>query len=553
MKNVITTCLVLLVAGAACAQSTVPEVLSIEEGTDRTYLPDFSYAGYHFGEKEIPSEFEHVLDITDFGAVANDDIDDSAAFVAVLEKADTLDGFVLIKIPSGTFNISKIIYINRSKTVLKGVGTGKGGTVFHFQRSLRFCETPPEHEELMEYLVRFDKRLRDPKKGIDARFSQYSWSGGFFWVAKKGKLYKSYNIPEYNQPVNKHANGFAGKQGAFEIEVDSASELKVGGVYKFCWFNKDGEDGSLLKHMYDHQDVTIGSHHWNNPESPLVSQMVLVTKIENNTVFIKDPLLYDVRSEWHCCFAEWEHIEEVGFENIAFEFPISPDLPHHLEEGNNALYLTSLMNGWVRNVRFLNADSGILTDDISNVTIENVRTHGEKKAHYSVATGEVHNVLIKNLKVENEVLHPLSFNTRSTKCVYTSCQVDKAAVLDQHSGTNAQNLFDDIKVYIDAPVHHSLRYPLFYTGGSPHWAPSHGAYNTFFNIDISFANIPEDRNKPIVLHGAKEGVSVRLIGIHANHPVAIEYEPNAYKELINEVPSIPSLYQYQLDRRLKDW
>jgi len=310
-------------------------------------------------------------------------------------------------------------------------------------------------------------------------------------------------------------------------------------------------DCSILNHIYDNQDVVIGSHHWNNPESPLISQMVQITKIEGDKVSIKDPLLHDVKPEWYCCFAEWEHIEEVGIENIAFEFPLYPDMPHHCEEGNNAVYLTSLMNGWVRNVRFLNADSGVLTDDISNVTIENVRTHGGKTAHYSVSMGEVRNVLIRNLKVENRVHHPLSFNTRASKCVFTDCEVETAPILDQHSGANQQNLFDNIKVYVDDPVHKTYKFGLFKTGGSSLWFPAHGAFSTFYNIDIIFANVPEKTDKPIELFGAKEGVSARLIGIHANHPVVIDYKPNAHKELINRKPAIPSLYEYQLNKRMK--
>ena len=42
------------------------------------YLPDFSYAGYHWGE-EPPPYPPPTLDVTDFGALADDGEDDSAA------------------------------------------------------------------------------------------------------------------------------------------------------------------------------------------------------------------------------------------------------------------------------------------------------------------------------------------------------------------------------------------------------------------------------------------------------------------------------------------
>jgi hypothetical protein len=530
------------------AQISMPEILINNNTIEKNYLPDFSFAGYHFGEKQIPSNFDHTLNIIDFGAIANDNLDDTPAFIKTLNKAEELDGYVEIKIPSGTFELNQIIYISRSKTVIKGEGSGKEATIIHIQRPLRFVENPPELEELREYLVSQDKRQREPEYGIDILFSQYAWSGGYFWVGKKGARVKPY-LSKYNQPLNTVANAISGKQGSFAIVVDNPTKLSKGSTYKFGWFNKDGKEGSFLKHMYDGQDVKIGSHHWTNPESPLVNQKVLITDIIGDTVFIKDPLLHDVKEEWYCSFNEWEHIEEVGIENLAFEFEIYPDMPHHIEEGNNAIYLTSLMNGWVSNVRFKNADSGVLTEDISNVTISNIRTHGEKLAHYSVALGEVHNVLVSKLKVENKVRHPLSFNTLSTKCVYTDCIVEQDPILDQHSGANEQNLFDNIKIYIDAPVHKTFQYPLFMSGGAGYWAPAHGAFNTFYNIEINFANIPNQQDKPILLNGVKEGISARIIGVHANHPVSIEYGPNAYIEQTNQTPSVKSLYEYQLQKR----
>ncbi|MCG8512870.1 MAG: right-handed parallel beta-helix repeat-containing protein, partial [Halanaerobiales bacterium] len=432
----------------------------------------------------------------------------------------------------------------RSKTVIQGSGAGKGGTVLFFQRPLKYTENPPELAELREYLVNLDKRQREPENGVDILFSQYSWSGGYFWVAKKGARHKPY-LSKYNKPLTIYAKAKDGKQGASVITVNNPSGLAVGQAYKLCWFNKDGKDGSFLKHMYDNQDVKIGSHHWTNAESPLVNQMVLVTDIKGNKVTIKDPLLHHVKPEWHCALIEWEHIEEVGIENMSFEFPVYPDLPHHCEEGNNAIYLTGLMNGWVKNVRFKNADSGILTDDISNVTIENIHTLGDKLAHYSVAMGEVHNVLVKKLRVENRVRHPLSFNTRSTKCVYTNCVVEKNPILDQHSGANQQNLFDNLKVYIDEPIHETFEYPLFMSGGAGYWAPAHGAFSTFYNVEVNFSNIPSG-SKPILLNGVKGGASARLIGVHANHLVAIDYEPNSYIERTNIIPEIKSLYDHQL-------
>lgn len=541
-------CLSLWLINNTNAQQNIPEIIANPNVEEKYYLPDFSYAGYHFGEKEISTGYDHIIDVSEFGARPNDQIDDSEAFIRAIDKANELKGIVLVNIPPGRFDLSQIIYISRSNTVIRGAGKGTGGTILHFQRPLSYVPDPPELAELREYLVSLDKRQREPENGVDILFSQYSWSGGYFWVGKKDVRFKPY-LPSYNKSLEILANSRSGKQGTHKIVVSNASKINTGGFYQLNWYNKDGKDGSLLRHIYHNYDVEIGSHHWTSPDSPLINQKVKVTKVNGDTVFIKDPLLHDVKSDWYCNISEWGYITEVGIENIAFEFPAYPDMPHHVENGSNGIYLTNLMNGWVRNVSFKNADSGILTDNISNVTIEDIRTYGKKRAHYSVAMGEVHNVLVRNLKVENLVMHPLSFNTRSTKCVYTNCEVERQPILDQHSGANEQNLFDNIKVFIDAPVHQNYQYPLFLSGGAGYWAPAHGAFSTFYNIDIEFANLPPNPKKPILLDGVKEGVSARLIGVHANHPVTIEYGPNAYIEKPNQELSIKSLYHYQLQKR----
>lgn len=105
-----------------------------------------------------------------------------------------------------------------------------------------------------------------------------------------------------------------------------------------------------------------------------------------------------------------------------------------------------------------NADSGILTEEIANVTIKNITTKGTNIAHYTVAMAGVHNVLAENIKVFNKAVHPLSFNTFSTKNVYLNCEVFVDPVLDQHSGVNHQNLFDKITLHLTPNKDRSYHY-----------------------------------------------------------------------------------------------
>ena len=191
-----------------------------------------------------------------------------------------------------------------------------------------------------------------------------------------------------------------------------------------------------------------------------------------------------------------------------------------------------------------------MTESIANVTIEDITTIGEKKAHYTVQVGGVHNVIVKNLKVYNDVMHPISFNTFAIRNVYTDCEIFTNPILDQHSGVNHQNLFDNIKVHVTSNV--EGRYPLFAGGGAKYWKPSHGNHNTFWNIDVHFTGHMNDENT-ILLDGMHNGPNARLFGVHGNSKVNVEYEPNAYINFTNRsMNGIPSLYQYQLKNRLNN-
>ena len=285
------------------------------------------------------------------------------------------------------------------------------------------------------------------------------------------------------------------------------------------------ENGEIVKALYNNANVKPGSHHWQFLTLPLVRQQVEITKIDKNKLSIKSPLLLDVKLNYQAQLVEWKHLSEVGIEQLSFSFPDTPRVAHHVEQGYNSIYLTRLYNSWVRDVAIYNAESGVLTEEIANVTIEDIISEGKNIAHYTVAIGGVHNVLVKNLKVYNDAVHPLSFNTFSTKDVYQNCEVFTNPNLDQHAGANHQNLFDNIKVHFTPKADNS--YPLFLAGGASYWRPSHGAFTTFWNIEVDVMG-QFDTSKPVLLNGMNDGAFARLIGIYGNQEFKIEYGPEAY-------------------------
>lgn len=532
---------------AAPKMHVTPQILADSTTAQQHYLPDYSFAGYRNGEQQPNTQDYKVIDVSQYGLIANDDRDDSKALIALLASLKDNNDPVIVQFKPGRYIISSIIYFDRSFTVLRGAGSGEQGTEFYFPRPLIYAPDPPELAELREYLVKLDKIQREKSNNIHLPFTQWAWSGGFFWTRIEGQRVKKY-LDEYDTDIPSLATALSGVQGEFTVDVDSSAAMAVGDVIEIQWLNDKGENGSLLTELYQEQPVYIGSHHWNFANLPLSRQQVRISSIEGTRVTINAPLLHRVDRDLTVKFVRWDHLNHIGFEHFRMTFGFAKRIAHHVEQGFNGLYLTRLYDGWVDDVRITDADAGILMEEVANLTINDVVTDGQKYSHYSVQMGGVHNVLVDNLRVLNKVEHPLSFNTFATKSVYRGGYVVIDPILDQHSGVNHQNLFDDLTVHVSLPEG-QRSYPLFAGGGAKYWKPSHGSFNTFWNINVQFSN-GFNSDQPVLLNGMEDGVAARLVGVRGNLPVTIEYGPAPYIESTNIAPKQPSLYEYQLNKRL---
>jgi len=545
---ILISCTAMLFSTSYLLSQNLPQIITDKKIAAQNYFPDYSYAGYHHGEVNLPQKSEQVINALDYGVIANDILDDSKAILKAIKAANSLKGDVVLLLPAGRLILSEVVYLERSNFVLRGAGSGKEGTEIFCPRPMMYLKDPESLKELREYLVTFDKRQREKENNLDLPFSQYAWSGGFIWTQVPKERVKSY-MEKYDSKLNVLAKVLTGKRGAKTFTISEANGLKVGDVVELQLFNKEGEGGELNKNLYNGAKVKPGSHHWKFPTLPIVRQQVEIVKVSKNTVTIKTPLLLEIKTNYDAQLVEWKHLSEVGIEHLSFSFPNTPRVAHHVEQGYNALFLTRIYNSWVRDVVIHNAESGILTEEIANVTIQDIVTDGDNIAHYTVAMGGVYNVLVKNLKIYNNAVHPLSFNTFSSKDVYQNCEIFTNPYLDQHAGANHQNLFDNIKVHFTPKADNS--YPLFLAGGADYWRPSHGAFTTFWNINIEVRG-KFDISKPILLNGMNDGPFARILGVYGNQDLKIDYGPDAYFEFLNKsITETPSLYDYQLKKRME--
>ncbi|WP_269520464.1 glycosyl hydrolase family 28-related protein [Alteromonas sp. BMJM2] len=542
---------IILSTSASSTANTANDAESLISSS-KVYLPDYSYAGYHFGDKQIPSNgITTNLSVTDFGAIPNDNRDDTKAILRAITHANTIEGHVTVSFPKGRFIVKDIIKINRGNITVSGKGMGAGGTQLYFPMPLSIIDKTPNLDELRKYLRLHNKKQRDAEIYIDDYFSEYSWSGGVIWVQKEGTRPVPY-LEELDREPQVITIAKNGRRGERLLELNDASHISEGDVLRIDWHNKDGEQGGIIESIYGETDQVIGSHHFNFPNRPLVMQPTQIQSVRGNTVEIKDPLLHDINQDIPAHLSTWEHLDEVGIEGLSIEFPSGDTYGHHVEQGFNGIYLTGVFNGWVRDIRFNNADSAILTENSGNVTISNIHSYGSRFGHYGIHLGSVHNVLVKDAKIMNPTVHTFSINTKSTKSVFLRGEGFTQPTLDQHAGANHQNLYDNMTFHIETERdENDPYYDLWFGGGAGYWQPGHGRYNTTWNSRI-LVESGADSNETVRILGRTEGPDARVIGIYGNRKFEIEHNPSPHIEQINSRVAIPSLYEYQKQQRSKE-
>lgn len=90
--------------------------------SDGHFLHDFSYAGYHAGEVELPTTLPGSLfPVVDYGADPTGGSDSTAAVQAAIDAAEFAGGGV-VSFPAGTFRFDSSLSVNASGVVLDGEG-----------------------------------------------------------------------------------------------------------------------------------------------------------------------------------------------------------------------------------------------------------------------------------------------------------------------------------------------------------------------------------------------------------------------------------------------
>ncbi|MFD1629392.1 DUF4955 domain-containing protein [Pseudopedobacter beijingensis] len=502
MRFISTIIIQLAVVGAIQAQTVAPlwsdYVRDKKEGKI-PFLPDYSYAGYHFSEKPIPDvSIRKYFNVVDFGAKPNDDLSDEQAIQLAIDAAEKHPGGAVVFFPKGKFIINgdtlkrHQIRIKKSNIVLKGSGAGVGGTEIY----------QPE-----------------------------------MWVNNRSVLFKA----ETNSSAKLATIVKDAPRETFVVEVDNASKLKPG---QDVIVRHRSEE--YTRKYFAPQDL---KPQWTRLVGEKGGMQIIeihtIKSINGNKVTFHNPLHLDVTLVKSAPFELYSYsaLEECGVEDILFSsnwksYP--EEFVHHKNAIHDNAYIAvgmeNVKNSWVRNCEFRDWNDCLFFRAGYAVTVESVRFTG-KKGHTSLHARSGYGVLVKKCSFNGAQHHGPGTGYSAAGTVVTQCQMDKDQHFDSHGGQPYATLLDDI----DGGIFTNL-------GGPEAGHPHHGQFMVFWNFKhksskdfhYNFWDLQRRRNYTMA-HPI-------LVGFQADTKVTFENE--GMNVSFNKAVKPQSLFEAQLALRL---
>jgi hypothetical protein len=415
-------------------------------------LPDFSYAGYHAGEAQIPSPRANWNFKRDFHAVGDGRTDDSQALLNAIQSSK--QGVLFI--PEGTYLISKRIDITRGNLVLRGAGPNK--TILLFPNSLTDL---------------FGNKATGTQQSPQ---SQWAFRPGLINVTGTDPITADTRLAAIAAPA---------KRGGRTLQL-SAHIV----IHKDQWIRLVESDpqkgsvaaGSLIRYLYgelmEPGSDLIGTR-------SVVRFLLRVKSVNGNEIELERPLPYDVRSEWTPEIHRFvPSVQEVGVEHLSIHFPWTAYPGHFKEKGYNGLFFQDVAQCWVNDVEIQNSDFGIDLNStnfctVSNVTLTTSAGRGVGNdsrglnGHHGIDVSHGTENLVTRFDVQTKFVHDISVEWYALHTVFSNGRgVDLN--MDHHREANYSSLFSQLDCGAGARP--------FESGGSGNRGAHSGAYSTYWNI-----------------------------------------------------------------------
>lgn len=376
---------------------------------DKSVLPDFSYAGYQNGEKEIPNIANYkVFDVTSFGAIADDTISDKKAIQKAITAANK-NGSGIVFFPKGRFLVNEVndepnkIISKGSNIIFRGSGSGQGGTELFMKNYL-----PPV----------------DPKK---------------MWTVPPLFLFTSGGADKIIGTVTEVA-----KIGSFDLTLNTTLGLNPGDWIVLKLLENSPE---LIREELGSNEV---SANWTYIVNKGIDVKVFyqINKIDKNTINITAPISYNINPKYNWEVFKFANSQEVGIENIAFIGNWKDQFVHHRswqdDSGFTMLNFSRTTNSWIKDCRFTDCSVAAIVLQSANVTVLNCKVTGNG-GHEAITSNSSTNVLIVKCTDEASQWHSFGSSHGSMNTVILKCSYPSTTCFESHASQPRNTLLDQVE------------------------------------------------------------------------------------------------------------
>jgi hypothetical protein len=465
------------ITNSNASQGWIPDVWReyLKNGPTGHHLPDFSRAGYAMGMLPIPDMQGPIFDVSDprFGALADDDLDDTAAIQAAIESAGAAGGGVVF-LPKGRYIVHRkadapFLRISHNRIVLRGEGDSASGTILHLsapgpEKAVRRLGAVPAEQEARHVAA-------VSVLGAEDRHELAAYTHDMPRGKQVARVSDSSRLAAGRTVIVEFVDPLIDPRHPHPTRADIGAQL------------------TSPFRLVDGQTDTFGDaakrHTW----------LVKVDKIlDRQTIRFSKPARFDQWKRYSPRIFSFGGVHTVGIENLRFESSWPGGYRHHkpftgidgtvIRSAKEQDYLwcgvwiSHAVDCWVRNVTFKDLSQGIIVSHAADITIRDIRFQG-LDGHAGVTLGRSNDILVTGMDFHARMVHPVTVTMMASGNVISNCTTRYEgrdavsatdAVIDFHGMFPHENLFENLKGFYICP------------GGDLSVMPHGGVRNVFWNI-----------------------------------------------------------------------
>ncbi len=397
-------------------------------------LPDYSYAGYKFGVDSIPTTNLPIFDVTKYGAIPNDNLEDFDGVQAAIDAAAAAGGGIVF-FPKGRFLMNEMvgrtdgIHIPKPNIILRGSGSGAGGT---------------------ELFMRNYMLPTDPNQ---------MWS-----------VPSLFHFYYYQSSPVRTKIALNALRGDKQITVDNVSTLKAGDMIEFRMTNPVANN-ELLSGLTPYPEWTTTINN-----GITINEKHKISGIQGNIITLSEPININITASYGWNVVYLPLSEGLGVEDIWFHGNFKDKIVHHKDFINDAgwsfIRLERFKDAFIRRLRFTDMNAGIAVVNGYGCSVMHIRFDGNP-GHFCVeASGGTYGVLmgfIDDATNSPGFFHGPGPSASSSATVVWRYRGQSRSGFDVHASYPYYTLFDVSKSrYIG-------------NGGDAAVCPNHGKDLTYWN------------------------------------------------------------------------